>query len=829
MPSSKIIHTDFKGLVTAPGPLERAESSCVVAKNVVFDAPGVVRKRKGFSKQTGNTGGPVFSAFTSRLMGDKVLVHVGTPSPTALFYGDGSVALTTIPITAPALTRSTAVRAQMAMCQRNHYVTGDQGAARIESSMETATQRMAGMPRGMSPAVYANWWAGYAPLVAGTNMGDGYARSYRVTWHLKDADGIEMGGAPTGRSTVRNQSGIAGWIVGTTRNVALRIPIPRELGTIGTAVTTSWFFRLWGTRTFNAAGGEFGNDECFLLAEQYLVAGDITATYATYTDSTPDSFLSKQRLLHTNANNYPDSEIGLSQGTTNEDAPPPIAGTVAYWSDAMWYGDLSFRPRATTRLLVVGGAGLVAGDTVDVTGPTGAFIATLTGAAASAAANQFTVFTGLATTQMNVEATASAIVDAININAGATVGCRAYYVSVGNSAPGRIYLEAHVNAAADVMSFIPSRAVAFSGLVGGGTNSAIDTQANGIMFSKPYRADAVPPVNIFSAGPGDARVLRLHPFRGRMLAFTDYGIYQVVGRSHADFSVMPFDLGYRLMVRESVVTCDEKVYAWCYEGIIEIDDGGVTVISAPIEPTITQALLACGVTLAAGQVAFSQIGFSVAYRYEHRVHFYFPETPAAGSGAGANVGSPAWLSFDTRTRAWSTGNFDKKLANGYTDSRSCGVVRFSDDRLVLAVWSTGADTKLLFEARDFTAADFTDNFSDGSSAAVGAVLQFQYQQPIQDGAVHWQQWVFNFDGGEQAWRPLPTALAVGWVAQPGTVSGSASMASNTSSFWRAETPTTCRRATRLQVQLTHSVAEYFGLTGVALTVRAGTKFVGRSS
>ena len=670
MPTRRVLQSDFKGMVTAPGLLERAEASCTVANNLLFDAPGVVRKRRGFAKQTGNAGGPVWAAFSSRLMGDSVLCHVGTgTSGTQLRYGDGSVALTAIAMTgSSALTRARETRAQMAVCQRNHYVTASEGVARVESSMTSATQRFAGMPRGIQPSLYANWWAGYAPLTAGSNMGDGYARAYRVTWHLKDADGVELGGAPTGRAVLRNQSGIGGY-TGATMNATLRIPVPKELGVLGTSLTASWFYRLWGGRTFNAATGEQGDDEMYLLNEAYIDATDISNGYAVYVDSTPDSFLGKQRRLHTNTQNFPDSELGVAQGTVNEDAPPPIAGAVAYWQDVMWYGDISYRPRLQVRLLVVSGSGLVNNDTVTVVGPTGVSV-TLTGkTAGSASATEFTIFTALANTQMNIEATASALVDAININAAATQGVRAYYVSVGNMTPGYIYLESLKTGTAP--TFASSRAAAWSLMVSGTATAVVDEQRNGLAFSKPYRADAVPPINLMAAGPADARILKLHPLGDRLFVFTDYGIYVVQGRSFADFSIRPFDLGFKLMVRESVVTCDERIYAWCYEGVVEIDSGGVRVISTPIEPTLADALLVAGSSpgsggIAGGQAAFAALGFSVAYRYEHRVLFFYPE---ANDSADVN-GCAFWLNFDTRTRAWSTGSLGLRLASGYYDNRA---------------------------------------------------------------------------------------------------------------------------------------------------------------
>lgn len=830
MGSSKDIKTDFKGLVTAPGLFMRAEASCTEAHNLLFDAPGVVRKRRGFEKLAGNAGGPVWKAFSSRAMGDSVLCHTGTSNGTGLRYGDGSGALSAVSmIGSSSLTRAdNNTRMALALCEKNHYVTAAEGVARIQTTFASATQRFAGMPRGLAPQCYEP--AGLTPIVAGSNFGDGYARAYRVTWHLKDAEGVEMGGAPTGRAVFRNQSGVTGWVVATTCSFAMRIPLPRELGVIGTALTTSHFYRLWGNVTWNAAGGEQGDDEMYLINEAYLTNTDISNGYASYTDATPDSFLKRQRRLHTNTQNYPSSETGAAQGTVNEDAPPPIADDVAYWQDVAWFANIKYRPRLQVRLLAVGGSGLIANDTVAVTGPTGVTV-TLTAKAPSVASTEFTVFTGMATTQMNIEATSMSFVEAFNINAAATLGVRAYYVSVGNMTPGYIYFESLLaEGTPPGITFTPSRVAAFSLMNGASATSSIDSQPNGTAFSKPGRADAVPPVNLFSVGPADSRILRIHPYRDRLLYFTDAGIYQVVGKSFADFRAIPFDLTYRLMVRESVVTCDDRVYAWCFEGIVEISNSGVEVISTPIEPSVIEYLRLIGDTVAGtgvtgGQTGMGLLGFAVAYRHEHRVQFFMPE---AYDTANLN-GCSDWLSFDTRTRAWSTGGLSKKIGGAYRDNRSCGVVRLSDDLLMLGNWSSGADTFLFKERRTLTSADFSDTFQDGTSAAITSTLIFQYQVPEMDGAAHWQQATVHFEGGEVTWRPVPTACTMTWLLQPDGISDSEALSGNTQQFWRVEPVATVRRGNRLRVRLVHSTAEFLGIIGFTQSVRIGTRFLGRAS
>jgi hypothetical protein len=133
------------------------------------------------------------------------------------------------------------------------------------------------MPRGLGP----NTWT----LVAGTNLGNGFARAYRVTWHRKDADGVELGGAPTSRFVVANAVYNTGY-TGGTRHVQLEVQIPKEFGTLNTALTTSYYWRLWANRGYLEAS-EVGDDEMHLLAEAYLTAGDHRRTASSPTPTRP--------------------------------------------------------------------------------------------------------------------------------------------------------------------------------------------------------------------------------------------------------------------------------------------------------------------------------------------------------------------------------------------------------------------------------------------------------------------------------------------------------------------------------------------------------------
>jgi len=810
MGSGRIDLTSFAGLVTAPGMLERNPASCVDVVNWEFPAPGVIRKRRGQARQPGNTGGPVWKLLTSRLMGNNVLAHVGTgTSGTQLRYGDGSAALTALTVVdGDNLERQRETRMQGAVCQRNHYVTSDVGVARVESTMTTAAY--AGMPRGEGLAL--DTARSFTTSATGA-FADGFARAYRMTWHRQDADGVELGGAPSSRWVVANRLYMSGGGLGTA-NVAFGVQVPHEFATLSTALTSSYYYRLWATRTYDEANGQLGDDEMFLLKEAYLSGTDITNGYVSISDSTPDTFLLSSPRLHTNLYNFPPGEAGLRQGVVNEDGPPPIANDVAYWQDCMWYADTEWRPRFTAALI----SNLANNDTITLVVDAGVLV--LTAKTAPAASTDFQISSAAPTTALNLRETVSFMAWRINERSKALgLGITAHSTATGGTLPGLFFIEASKPQPSGLgfASSVASKFQFFDGM-SASVNAPTGAATNGLVFSKPLRADAVPPINVLTAGPADSRILRIVPFRDRLLVFTDYGIFQVTGRTYADFSVFPLDLGYRLMGRDLVAACDEKVYAWCFEGIVEIDDGGVTVVSAPIEPTIEAALLDIGSPAPSlGCDTFAALGFATAYRNQHQVRFHFPE---ADDSSILN-GCYAWLAFDTRTRAWTKGAFTKVNSDDYFDNRSCAVVRFGDDLLCYGNWSLGGDTRLFLERRAYASADFSDDSIEGVAQPVESSLSLQFQLPEQSGAQHWQQTLVNWDSGEQSWRARPSAVSVGHVTEDASVAQAVSVSSDQT---RVEPSLNARRGQRLSVYISHVVSEYAGIVGVSQSYRSGTRF-----
>ncbi|MDX2015564.1 MAG: hypothetical protein SFW67_35555 [Myxococcaceae bacterium] len=804
---------DFAGLVTSPGQWARAPASLRRAWNATIEAPGVIRKRRGFEARlalsTVSAQG-IWKLLSSASWGSNMLAHAGPQiagAGTALFYGnpDNNVAWTAVPSVSLPVSAPATARMQACDGAGSVYLTSAEGPRRLESSVLSGFLRFAGMPMGLAPDTYSMQTGapGYTILSGspGTAIPDQQARAYRVTWHRRTPEKLELGGPPSSRLVLRNISGTSGWVTGVTKNATLRIRIPSEHGDgdDSPVVGDNYYFRLWGSLA--AANPD---DEMYLVYESPpLTVGQLAAGYATVTDSTPNAVLPGGPRLHTNLRDFPPADASVAQGLSQADDPPPFAKAIASWRDITWYGNTTSRRFLRETLYVVGTGGLAADDKFTVAGTD--FVAKTTPTIAS---NQFAVVTSLATLELNVEATVRNLCEAIN---RANLGVYAYYTSLPGQFSGNFVLvdNTPTQAAVTCSWVIAAADVGLPTLA----QTASETFTNGLYFSKVGRPDAVPPVNFLAVGPSNSTILRLTPFRDQLLVWTTAGLYRVTGSSVFDFSVEPLDLTLRLFSPELVAPCEDAVYAWCKEGIVRITEAGRDVISEPIEATLEELLRVVGRTI------FETFAFVVADAFRHRVLFWYPtDTNANASGC------TEYLQFDTRTQKWTQGGVNN-VGGSYVDwnlrpeSRSCGAVRVSDDKLILGQGAKARDdaseTMLFRERATYTADDYLDahvgdNGSSLVNAAVAASLRFQFLAEDPALAAHWQHLVLYLEGGELTWRPLSLGLAVSFTTEDVAESAGLSVVPVTN-FLRVEVPSTHRRAGSLLIGIDDSNAAFMGL------------------
>ena len=810
---SQLVLADFAGMVTSPGQLARNPASCLLSDNMLFDSAGVMRKRRGFSRGANGISN-FWSMFSSPQLGQDVLVHTGGTGP----YGGtqtvvkGNEASTWATIAPPdGATMRSGLRMGFAMSNNNIYCTTTYGVRRIESDYAFAYG--AGMPRGV---------IGTAGLrgVGGTLLAVGYSRAYRLTWHRKDASGVELGGAPTGRAVVRNITGAPGY-TGAVQDPRISFYVPAQVLTASSNPTTSWFYRLWATRISQVSVAD-PDDEMSLLAEAFLAGTPVVGDRIDVDDTTPDAYLVAQAKLHTNTIAVPDGENGLFQGVVNEDACPPTAGTLAQFADVMWYGNVSSLYRAQITLLALP----VAGDTitVQVSGSV-AQTTTFTFVAVIATAQDVKIQTGYASASNNIEETCMGFVGQFNANFK-TTGVTCMYVSSSGNSPGTLFFE---STAYNTALTITTTAANWRGVSSGHSAGSSDTNTNGLYFSKPYRADAVPPVNFIAVGPKDNRIIKLVPFRDRLFVFTTLGIWQITGTSYADFSLAPVDLSFRLRSERLAVVADDAIWAWGLEGFARITYGGVTYIHPPIDNLVESLVNLDPLPTSLPSTDLATIAtdaFAVAYNAKHQVRFYFPSGTNNTYLGGTNQGCQRWFVYDTRSQKWSTGSTQSGVRY------SAGLARMSDDRLLLGQYRNGGVAYVYAERNSYDATDYSDEDSATATSAILATIVFQWQMQNPLGWSHFQQVVAHFDCADAAgWQNPPSQLNFGFTTELSGGSSLEALGITTSPrSVRVEVPMSARRAQALKVFLTHAVnGEYFGLSGLGMMVSDdGSKFSRRS-
>lgn len=804
--SAKIV-LDSKGLVLAPGELSRAPGALINATNVNVEAPGVIRSRQGHQKEATGIGSPIWKMASTKELGVALLVNHGTATAASgLKYGNGTDGWTAISGT---YTNQPATRMQCSVGRRNHYVTTDEGVRRIESDL---SPHFAGMPKGL--AIDQTGPAAVLTGAPGTVLADTESVAYMVTWCKKDANGIEMEGSPSARSVVYNNARTTGYAAGVTKDVVCRVLIPRQVYTAATALTTSYFFRLYRSKV--AVSGVSPDGDMCLVYEAFLSAGDITTGYVDVTDSTPEAFRARSPTLYTNQVLGGDDGVG-GPGLEQSNDPPPRSRDVALFSGCTFYSDLLY-PQALdlTLVSVVAGVGLSVGDTLTIGGVT--YTAIAPGVPAN---NQFVVIAsgGAASLSESLERTAMNLCECINKSTTPST-VYAYYVSDPNGLFGSIRLE-HRIITSTFTAVASAHGTAFRPSLASAVSSAADTYTNGFAFSKADQPDAVPRVNLGFIGRDDTSLLRVVVLGESLFMFSDSGLYRLTGRTWADFQVQEFDLSFRLIGRELVAVCDDAIYAWGYQGIAKITQGGVEYISNAIEPLLwevinTAAAITASDPAQSAYTVLSKYAWATAYQGRHKVVFAYPTTVTGSNRGNCELA----LVYDTRMQAWTRWSFSRASDSDLTQGYSTGCARVFDDRLYFGQWQGSSNDSYTYKERlTYAAADYKDDNYNQSNQAITKTVTWSAVASAPHLETHWDELHILYDVSPifSAWT-TPTAVTATFTADRAQGSGAISVAPTaTSRMSRVLVAQAQRRSNRLQVQIQHSTAsEYFGLEGMVL-------------
>lgn len=285
-----------------------------------------------------------------------------------------------------------------------------------------------------------------------------------------------------------------------------------------------------------------------------------------------------------------------------------------------------------------------------------------------------------------IDETARALVTAINNNAAEVVN--AYYLSGPDDLPGLILLQSRTidgpsfyltaDSTTTGEEFSPALPTSGQSVV-----SANDIEPNALFYSKFQQPEAVPIVNKFNVGPKDKAIKRILPLRESLFILKEDGIYRVTGQA-GSFILDPFDNTSNILAADSAVVLNNQIYMLSTQGVVTISDTGVSVISRPIEDKLDK--------IASGNFDYVTNTFGVAYESD-RSYLLWTVT-------NTNDHTPTQMfRFNTFTTAWTR----------WPISKTCGIVKFSDDKLYLGA---GDENFIEKERKDFARTDYADREYD---------------------------------------------------------------------------------------------------------------------
>jgi len=216
-----------------------------------------------------------------------------------------------------------------------------------------------------------------------------------------------------------------------------------------------------------------------------------------------------------------------------------------------------------------------------------------------------------------------------------------------------------------------------------------EKRANRIYYSKFQQPEAVPSVNYFDVGAQDKSILRILPLRNSLFVFKEDGLYRISGES-APFQLELFDVSFNVLAPDSVVVCNNVIYAWTTQGIQSLTEGGASIISRSIDNIILK-------TQSSNFANFKTATWGVGYESDNS---YLVYTVSQQEDEVATIA----YRFSTLTNTWTT----------YKLSHVAGIINSANDKLYLAA----SDVAFIEQERKtFSRLDYTDREIDSYASS----------------------------------------------------------------------------------------------------------------
>lgn len=108
-------------------------------------------------------------------------------------------------------------------------------------------------------------------------------------------------------------------------------------------------------------------------------------------------------------------------------------------------------------------------------------------------------------------------------------------------------------------------------------------RGNRLYYSKFRQPEAVPLVNYIDVGSSDFEIDRIVALQESLFIFKKDGIFRLSGQTESSFSVILLDKSAYLVAADCVTVLNNLIYAFTSQGVVQVSESGVSIISRPIE------------------------------------------------------------------------------------------------------------------------------------------------------------------------------------------------------------------------------------------------------
>jgi len=620
------------------------------------------------------------------------------------------------------------------------------------------------------------WSAGVEPMLiptsaavsgAGTALPNNKKTSYRATLLYRElyagssaGDNVqEFEGAASQPCVVSNTSG-------STQNVTLRFPVPRELRsyvfeagatTPGSPLNlTKYKIYLRVYRSINSVDvTDAGFVEDYrLVYEKRIESADVTAQYIEFTDIVPDAGAEGGLMgvpLYQSAN--------IGDGSVAGNYPAPGGFHSATYGQRAWMAGPIRESYIIFRLIGLGSPnGLQAGDTISIfENKTGSAEAGcyLTAGTSFAIASSGTLTNDIRDTVVNI----CRAINLLTFTGGASerIGIYAEPLNASASTPDTVgafrvwfntmyFTQGSAPTNDSLVPFITqvSRPSAFQI-----TEHANVREDNALCWSEPNNPLAWRLPNQLYVGSNANQILALCALDDAMFILTLEGVFRLTNSDFPQIEI--FDATVRAVGGDSWCIADGAIYVWCRDRVVRITSGGVQDIGKNIQTYLREVNFVYARTPDNNIPLFkswedeqnilrSEL-FAMSLEEERKVLFFWPNTIASSPDFR---GAQRALVYNIDTDAWT-----QQLSPGVDNPESVLGHGEWSTALGMPLWVLGGDwyndapfvNQLISWQQFSSASDYQDNC---------AFLDF-----VSDYAVEWQYTAQLGEAAQmQRWREL---------------------------------------------------------------------------